>query len=337
MIRLLLSLLFCWALLPPAKAAPNFVILVGDGIGRDWMSCYGSSHQTPNLDALASEGIQFTVAWGSPDEASTVKTLTSGQYPYRHPSSTNASTVENPLLSTLSASNYTTASLHGETDSTKLKATLQPLISSDRFCLYYELSHSGDAPATAEDYAAYVTAIDQGVGQVLEMVDGANTVVIFTSNSASRISGDLNGESYPESKGVNANWSVHVPLIVRALGIIPEPRARRDLIDASDLFPTVLELAGVSDPDNHPIDGKSFVPVLRGSDDPFKKRNWIYAQSGDFRMMRDWHHYIDDSGAFHDLDKDPFQCEEVSVQDKQAPHRRERLQMILDRFPKAED
>ena len=42
MIRLFLSLLFCWALLPAAQAAPNFVILVGDGIGRDWMSCYSS-------------------------------------------------------------------------------------------------------------------------------------------------------------------------------------------------------------------------------------------------------------------------------------------------------
>ncbi len=332
MIRFFLSLLFCWALLPTAQAAPNFVILVGDGIGRDWMSCYGSSHQTPNLDALASEGIQFTVAWGSPDSVSTATTLTTGQYPHRHDSSSNA---ENRLLESLRASGYETASLYGEPDGTELEAAIQPLLKSDRFCLYYELSHSGNAPTSAEAYTDYVASIDQRVGQVLEMTEAAAPIVIFTSNSASRISGNMNGETYPESKGVNANWSAHVPLIVKAPEIIPEPRSRRDLIDASDLFPTVLELADVPVPDNHPIDGKSFVPVLRGSDDPFEKRNWIYAQSGNFRMMRDWHHYIDDSGAFHDLDKDPFQREEVSVQDKQAPHRRERLQMILDRFPKA--
>ena len=51
-------------------------------------------------------------------------------------------------------------------------------------------------------------------------------------------------------------------------------------------------------------------------------------------MVRDWHHILDSEGNFHNLGKDPRQEQEVSPLDKIAPGRRQRLQMILDRFPK---
>jgi arylsulfatase A-like enzyme len=108
----------------------------------------------------------------------------------------------------------------------------------------------------------------------------------------------------------------------------------RDLIDFTDLYPTFLDLAGVTPPKTLKLDGKSFVPSLRGDEDPFKKRSWIYSQIGDFRMIRDWYHIVDNKGAFHNLLKDPRQEQKVSPQDKIAPGHRQRLQMILDRFPK---
>ena len=48
-----------------------------------------------------------------------------------------------------------------------------------------------------------------------------------------------------------------------------------------------------------------FIPSLRGSVDPFEKRSWIYSQIGNFRMIRDWHHLLDNRDAFHDMNKDP--------------------------------
>ena len=50
-------------------------------------------------------------------------------------------------------------------------------------------------------------------------------------------------------------------------------------------------------------------------------------------MIRDWYHIVDNKGAFHNLAKDPRQERPVSKLDKIAPGRRQRLQMILDRFP----
>jgi hypothetical protein len=50
-------------------------------------------------------------------------------------------------------------------------------------------------------------------------------------------------------------------------------------------------------------------------------------------MIRDWEHILDSEGNFHDLTKDPLQQNEVSPLDKIAPGRRQRLELILNRFP----
>ena len=107
----------------------------------------------------------------------------------------------------------------------------------------------------------------------------------------------------------------------------------RDLIDFTDLYPTFLDLAVIAPPENLKLDGKSFVPSLRGSEDPYEKRSWVFSQLGSFRMIRDWYHIVDNKGSFHNLTKDPRQERPVSKLDKIAPGRRQRLQMIMDRFP----
>jgi len=186
-------------------------------------------------------------------------------------------------------------------------------------------------------YAGNVTYMDHLVGKLVAAVDELGlkerTLIVFTGDNGSASSGTLNGEPYPKGKGRQADWGAHVPFIVRAPFLSRGGIISRDLIDFTDLYPTFLDLAGVTPPKTLKLDGKSFVPSLRGDEDPFKKRSWIYSQIGDFRMIRDWYHIVDNKGAFHNLLKDPRQERKVSPQDKIAPGRRQRLQMILDRFP----
>lgn len=186
-------------------------------------------------------------------------------------------------------------------------------------------------------YAGNVSYMDKLVGKLVSAVDRFghrdNTLIVFTSDNGSAVAGTLNDTPYPNGKGRPADNGAHVPFIVQAPFLTKGSRASRDLVDFTDLYPTFLELADTKAPTNVKLDGQSFVPSLRGSDDPFEKRNWIYSQLGSFRMIRDWHHIVDNQGSFHDLDKDPLQQSEVTPLDKQAPHRRRRLQMILDRFP----
>ena len=49
-------------------------------------------------------------------------------------------------------------------------------------------------------------------------------------------------------------------------------------------------------------------------------------------MIRDWQHFLDSDNNFHDLIKDPFQKEPVSPLDKQAPGRKQRLELLLERL-----
>ena len=179
--------------------------------------------------------------------------------------------------------------------------------------------------------------MDQLVGKLVSTVDNLGltkrTVIIFTGDNGSSYSGVLNGKPYPKGKGREATWGVHVPFIVRAPFLAKGGIVSRDLIDFTDIYPTCLELAGIAPSEKLKLDGRSFVPSLRGSVDPFEKRSWIYSQIGNFRMIRDWHHFVDNKGAFHDMNKDPLQQQKISAQDKIAPGRLDRLQMILERFP----
>ncbi|MGB1926253.1 MAG: hypothetical protein ACPHL6_06965, partial [Rubripirellula sp.] len=129
-----------------------------------------------------------------------------------------------------------------------------------------------------------------------------------------------------------ADRGAHVPFIVRAPFLTKGNRVSRDLIDFTDLFPTLLDLGKVVLPTEVPRDGKSFLPSLSGTEDPFLKRNWIFSQVGDFQMVRDWTHLLDSAGNFHDLTEDPLQEKQIDPQDKIAPGRRLRLEMILKRF-----
>ena len=182
-----------------------------------------------------------------------------------------------------------------------------------------------------------VKRADQLVGNLIDAVDTTglreNTVIVLAGKNPSASNNRREQAPEPPSNAKLSDQRVHVPMIVRAAGIADSERVSHDLIDFSDFYPTCLELADLPAPDRVVLDGRSFVPNLRGSEDPYEKRNWIYAQLGKTRMIRDWQHLIDNRGSFHDLQKDPLQQKKVSPLDKIAPGRRQRLQMILDRFP----
>lgn len=119
-------------------------------------------------------------------------------------------------------------------------------------------------------------------------------------------------------------------LIVRAPQFGPTGVVSRDLVDMTDVVLTIVNLAELKHP--APLNLCPLTPSLRGSADPFEKRNWIFAATTKVQMIRDWQHILDSQGNFHDLLKDPCQQEEVSPLDKTAPGRRQRLQRILDRL-----
>lgn len=63
----------------------NIVLIVADGMGPEWLGCYGGEGAaTPNIDALAASGMTFRNAYSMPDRAAARVTLLTGEYPFRH-------------------------------------------------------------------------------------------------------------------------------------------------------------------------------------------------------------------------------------------------------------
>ena len=394
---------------------PNIILIVANDIGRDWVSCYGAEHPTPNVDLLAKQGVRYETAWCTPLGSPTQVTLLTGLYPFRHGCTRQYDAASHggvglswaglkTFARELRDSGYATAigglwhinplrqqpdalTQHGfdeycvcigaqsggaDSDVERRKAQLMtngrlnavpdgpakinsfivdfitrnrekpflvyyPMLLADGLTQYSPLNNNYALNSKVASYAEKVTAMDQLVGKLIESVDslglGHNTLIVFTSNNGSAVAGSLEGKPFEAGKGEKADRGVHVPFVIRAPFLTSGSRVSRDLVDFTDFFPSFLELAKLGQPRDQTLDGRSFVPSLRGSEDPFKKRNWIFSQLGDFRMVRDWQHILDSEGRFHDLLQDPLQQSTVSPLDKIAPGRRQRLEMILKRFP----
>ena len=63
----------------------NVIFLLADDLGWNGLSCYGSDlHRTPNLDALAADGMKFTDAYSACTVCSPTRAaVMTGKYPAR--------------------------------------------------------------------------------------------------------------------------------------------------------------------------------------------------------------------------------------------------------------
>ena len=66
-----------------AAERPNILIILADDLGREWLSCYGSEHTTPHIDALATGGVRFETCYATPLCTPTRHELLTGRYPFR--------------------------------------------------------------------------------------------------------------------------------------------------------------------------------------------------------------------------------------------------------------
>ncbi|OWK36613.1 sulfatase [Fimbriiglobus ruber] len=82
---LIVALFVATAAPAPAAGKPNVVLVVIDDLGQRDLGCYGSTYyRTPNLDALAKQGVRFTDAYAScPVCSPTRVSLLTGKYPQR--------------------------------------------------------------------------------------------------------------------------------------------------------------------------------------------------------------------------------------------------------------
>lgn len=182
-----------------------------------------------------------------------------------------------------------------------------------------------------QGYYSAITAMDAGIGRVLDELKRQglleNTLVLFTSDNGMNMGhhgvwGKGNG-TFPMNM---YDTSVKVPGIASWPGRVPAGRVLQGLYSHYDVFPTMLEIAGVDNPLAAELPGRSFADALLGGEDRRDADVVVFDEYGPVRMIRNrsWkyvHRIPYGPHELYDLVNDPGETQNLIAQ----PEQRERV------------
>lgn len=134
----------------------------------------------------------------------------------------------------------------------------------------------------SREYAAMLYDTDRSIGLVLNKLETLkikdNTVVIFLSDNGG-VPKSCSQQPLRAYKGAYYEGGIRVPFMISWPGRF-KPATTDAPAMAIDLYPTMLELAGVKDIAAHlngyPIDGRSLLPLLQGKGMPERPLYWHF-------------------------------------------------------------
>lgn len=124
-----------------------------------------------------------------------------------------------------------------------------------------------DTPKTREWRARYAAAVTKGDDDLGVLLDAAGKYL--RKDSLTIFSAD-HGAQWPFAKWNCYESGVSVPLIISWPGVIAPGTRNSAMVQWTDFLPTVIEVAGGKAPVG--IDGRSFLPVLRGQATTHRER-----------------------------------------------------------------
>lgn len=215
-----------------------------------------------------------------------------------------------------------------------------PYKAPDRFVKQYEgrtLEDRPNVPPRAkkdEDqllhYDAMVTSLDECVGRISAELEEHgltdNTILVFTSDH-----GDMLGSQGHRLKQRPWEESIHVPFIIRYPDKIKAGQKRNMIVSSVDLMPTLLGLSGANIPKQ--VQGLDQSEVFYGKSKETRDSAFLFnTHNGggpgcDWRGIRtkDWvyAYHMEDDWILYDLDKDPYQLNNLVGQTKHQAKRNE--------------
>ncbi len=131
-------------------------------------------------------------------------------------------------------------------------------------------------------YSAMVSAVDDGVGNVLQAIDEAgiekDTLVIFLSDNGGPHFFQGGPSNYPYSgwKRYHLEGGHRTPLVISWPGKLPKGVLEPRLTSSLDIFPTIANAAGASELDRSNLDGTDLIPYLVGdkAEPPHRELFW---------------------------------------------------------------
>jgi arylsulfatase A-like enzyme len=116
-------------------------------------------------------------------------------------------------------------------------------------------------------YAAMIEILDYNVGRIMNHLENLglddNTIIVFFSDNgtSNAVAPDKPLRAY---KGTLYEGGIRVPLIIKG----PEVKSgivNQTPVIGTDLYPTLLDMAGISNPEGYHLDGVTIRPLLKGT------------------------------------------------------------------------
>ncbi|MFH1741028.1 MAG: sulfatase [bacterium] len=168
-------------------------------------------------------------------------------------------------------------------------------------------------------YCETVHGLDENLGRVLDYLDESglseSTLVIYLGDNGFAL-----GEHGFYDKRDAFEESIRIPMLAYAPGMIRPQSEVTEMVQNIDIAPTLLSVAGVEGPKEVRMDGRSFLPLLRGESIPWRDHilyeyywEWNFPATPTVFAIRDerykymFYYGVWDYDGFYDLQTDPHE------------------------------
>ncbi|MHC4875655.1 MAG: sulfatase-like hydrolase/transferase [Planctomycetota bacterium] len=202
-----------------------------------------------------------------------------------------------------------------------------------------------------ELFAGMLSYMDHLIGRLVKSLEETgqrdNTIIFIAvdngtdngtdQNAFQSLGGRINGRVSGEGIYSLSERGINVPFIVNCPNLVPQGRESDDLIDASDILPTLAALGKAPLPDGLTIDGRSFAPQVLGQPHDEAWRPWCLTQYYKTRVVRGERFKLYSTGEFYDLSEDPLEqhnlAETSRLTDTETASSHRSLQAVLNSLP----
>jgi arylsulfatase A len=207
-----------------------------------------------------------------------------------------------------------------------------------------------DVSNDRKNFADNVAYMDKLVGKLIAKLDELrlreNTLVVFLGDNGTGrpIVSKMGDKTVTGGKGTTTTFGTHVPLIVNWPKTVAAGKVSPELLDSTDILPTICAAAGALIPAELKLDGHSFLPQLRG--EKGTPREWRYCwyapnqgkkenEPKEFAATVKYKLYR--TGEFFDIESDPPEEKPLQVKslDAAAATARKKLQEALNQYKDA--
>lgn len=149
-------------------------------------------------------------------------------------------------------------------------------------------------------YDGMLLAMDRSIGRVLDRLEkhglADNTIVLFlndnggggsTARYAAHSRNFANNKPLRGHKFDVLEGGVRVPIIIRWPGQVPAGKVYRKMVSSMDVYPTLIQSAGLETPEGQPADGVDLIPYIKGENESaphewlcWQNRSWLSRKPG---------------------------------------------------------